>query len=344
MDFKFIRCEKRQKEFVLRLYESVYEHTMAEVEYNWRYKENPSGNSISFFCLYGDRPVGVLSFLPWRLSVGKTEYLTYQGSDGMVDPAFQRKRIFQNLTKEAFKEFSRMNIAGLFEFTNEKSTIPSLRAGWKSLGDLIVIVKVLNWSRFIFSKINIQLLSIIGNRLWKFENYIKGNIKGLVNIKMKEVKRFDRNINTLLNIFEDTLSDHQILAKRDHVYLNWKYVENPVHKSSIFYFLDSSDKIIGYVVVRENKKEAIIQDLVLLPQSAHSCIKTFSYFFMKKGFVTIRGAFGAGTPYLSALKNNGFILRKDKFPMLVKVIGSNARKELGERNNWFFTLGDRDTA
>ena len=344
MNLQLKKVSKNRKDHILDLFSRVYKPAvMKPEEYEWKYEKNPNGNVYTYFALHNEKVVGSVGYFPWAIMVNQEERLFYFSGDGMIDPQYQRKGIVQKIYKMAFDDLGQHEIAGMLGFTNEINTKASLKAGWQKLCDLITLVKVLNWSFFIYNKIiKVESVKLLFTAFSKIEELIRKFKKKNILLTLYVKKEFDEQVDELFRKFIRNEGQNLIIVKRNRKYLNWKYTSNPNHKHYICYFYDPNKELVGYTVYRKQHKEAIISDLLVYKDFEQECIECLERYLRQQNFYSLRGAFGFGTSYIQKMKESGFRIRKKPFTVIVKDVGKYNSEEIKEKNRWFFTLGDTD--
>lgn len=95
---------------------------MTDRYYDWKFRKNPFGSSISLLAEDADgRVAAIVSAWPYAMAENGVTLPAYQGGDTMVHPAFRRRGLFTTLTKAIMAEIYRLGGRVRFSFPGAMS-------------------------------------------------------------------------------------------------------------------------------------------------------------------------------------------------------------------------------
>jgi hypothetical protein len=157
------------------------------------------------------------------------------------------------------------------------------------------------------------------------------------------VQSFGKELDTLWNLVSPNFDG---IIKRDHVYLNWKYVQQP-HIQYRRYLARRNGSLCGYVIVREGSppepRIGIIADLFVAPDDHATIFALIDHAiteFQAAGITVAVAATSVGA-YQQAFERLGFSKTGGEIPL----IGSNRMKDivpLAQTSRWCLGRGDHD--
>lgn len=196
----------------------------------------------------------------------------------------------------------------------------------------------------------------VGSRIWldRFISAICSLLFGLRDrIRMRglnpridiiEIKRFDDTINTL---WDKVSQYYPVIVKRDMIYLNWKFVDQP-HINYKRFIAKKEGNITGYVILRlgteiEPDDAGIISDIFAGPHDSDviKALIVFSIRYLQKKDVFKISCDVNRDEYKNNLRQLGFIpgeIKKSVFYCKDKEISDL----MSDSGNWFLTKGDCD--
>lgn len=163
-------------------------------------------------------------------------------------------------------------------------------------------------------------------------------------IEITQVEKFPKEIDALL---KRTSLDFHVLIKRDQVYLNWKYVEQPDH-DYLKFIARRNDEICGYIILREGKEPepnmGLIVDVFVSPRDerALSTLMVFAQEYLKRrkvGFIKTATTVEA---YQKCLLRLGYKRIGEVTPMFYANIQSEEIESAIHSDQWLLGKGDHD--
>jgi hypothetical protein len=143
--------------------------------------------------------------------------------------------------------------------------------------------------------------------------------------------------------------DHRILlgeevrSMRTAEYLNWRYFGNPASSHEIL-TARQAGKLVGYVVISQEKDDARIVDLcsgndpALVARLLFGAVQRL----WSQGAATVSLNAGSTHPWNTIFERAGF-RRRESTPMVVVMAPGSAISKMEFEHNWFVMQGDRDS-
>ena len=123
--------------------------------------------------------------------------------------------------------------------------------------------------------------------------------------RLREVRAFDERVDALDEVCS---SGFDLLPRRSHEFLNWRYFDRRTGPS-IGIIAEDGDRLLGYAVVRTHKTRAHIADVLVVPgrtDVARSLIDACVRRAQAEGWPAIECTLPERHPYMPALRSAGF--------------------------------------
>jgi GNAT superfamily N-acetyltransferase len=284
--------------------------------WSWRYKDNFTGQTIISVSKDGEKLIGCLHTIPKKMKVGDSVYLCCNGPDLVVLPEYRNRGVAKEL--DALVDDLRKTNG--IKFAVFETVIPFYLRSLKRKQSLYVrmshFVRIknigLHLDRTFYQRkpmVNFALrFFYFFNQL---QNVFKNKYDSDTTIKITDIHRFDKRIDKLW----DTVSDsYKLTTERTEKYLNWRYCD-PRGGNYVVKCAQEKDQIIGYVVLRINKKEkkypvGYIVDIFTLPnrdEITNALLAASVHFFDKNSINTIHLRLVRGHSYGKLLRKFGFM-------------------------------------
>lgn len=164
------------------------------------------------------------------------------------------------------------------------------------------------------------------------------------NIALSRIDIFDQEINLL---WDKVSPKFYAIVKRDDVYLNWKYVQQP-YADYYKYIARRNGDICGYIIFRQGKSPerniGVIADILALPEDVSTIRTMLSFAVLQLIQQRVKDIHAASTvpAYQEQLLKMGFKETKGAYPMFHYRIDSPVFKAAEEPGSWFLGKGDHD--
>lgn len=360
MEYIIRRYKEDDKEKILKLFEKVHGDALARQlhkgtseearkHWNWQFERNPYNTEeypLIWIAEHDDRIVGQWASMPIKLKINDTYVDSAWCVDVMVHPDYERQGIAKELVLQMEKS---VNLPMILGISKVGLVFMRKKINWMKVGTSQPLVKIINTkkilAKYIKNEFVLNLVSGLGNSFFRycFPVY-KFNTKEL---SFEEIKVFNEEFNIF---FEKVSKFYPVIVKRDKDYLNWRYINHPNYKYTVF-VIRRLKEILGFVVLRikrkENGKIGMIVDLLAYPHNKNIMlllIKESIEFFTRKGCDYIQTII-FDKQIEKILKKNGFIKIKKGFgrPFLIYTDNCSIPKSyFTNKEKIFFTWGDSD--
>ena len=257
----------------------------------------------------------------------------------MVDQDYQNRGIGALLTKKWTAEVDVPVTLGI----SDDAYRMFIRAGWVDVGRIVHSVKLLDVVHIIRRHIRIsaiaRVVSAIVNSCLKLRDDARFS-RGNKRVSIKKVDRFDQTIDELW----DRASVHyDVIAKRDSVYLNWRYADEPSLSYSLLRF-DSDDQAVGYAALITGEEDGIstgyIIDFFAEPRHVKCVMGQITRYFRGKEVRKVY-LYVLCKRLEVVLRKIGFHRRGERARLMVEQ-KNGIPSLVGDSDKWFATLGDCD--
>ncbi|MBK6362493.1 MAG: GNAT family N-acetyltransferase [Saprospiraceae bacterium] len=196
---------------ILKLFQKTFGKSMSKEYWNWRFLQNSYSSKPLIHLMWdGDNLVGHYALSPVMFKINEDFHLGALSMTTMTDPDYNGRGIFTTLANSLYSEIvEKHKFDFVYGFPNNNSHrgfIKNLR--WK---DIEIIPS--------FSVLNPKQISGLKSQSSDFQL--------LENLKENNIIRYN-------NLIED----YNIYQFKNLDYINWRYIQNPIHK---YYILGNSD-------------------------------------------------------------------------------------------------------
>ncbi len=218
--------------------------------FEWLARLNPSEN-ISMAAIADDRVVGYYGTIPVPFKIGDRTVIVYRGGVFIHPDHRKRKDNILNALVSAVERESKKRNAVVCGFP-----IPKLAkyleknfgaASLKPISHYIFILKIGPSIESIFKNVRIsRILARVLQPLWNLWIH-RDTEKDLPGIKIVPIHSFDKSFDLL---WEKASLARSILSMRNAEYLNWRYLEEPGQRYTIF-AAKNEREVLGYVILKD---------------------------------------------------------------------------------------------
>lgn len=278
----------------------------------------------------------------------KVAFLTGVGTH----PDYRRRGIFSSLIEFTTNAlYNRGDIQFVYTFPNEFSFPGFLKlTGWQLFGELNLYIKPLNL--FSTSKGFIKSLKkglAASERSEINRNFLYWNNIASLYMEKDEFFIINKFSSEFDNFWNRLKNNYNICLKRDSIYLNWRYIDNPQRDRYLILGYRIDKEIKGYIVLKKeilfNCTSGLIVDILSADNKvADSLIKEALRIFKGEN-LTISGFAGIPSKDINiALKKNGYFMVPRRFLpkhfwLVYKPLQNNSFNSL---KNCYLTWGDTD--
>jgi len=352
--------DKRQENEICAMYKANdFDFPAHENEYfDWKYKRNPAGRAIIRLAVANGksgRIVGIYCVAPILLICNSETIRVAMSVGTLTDTRYRGQGIFTSLAKEVYDLCSKYELHAVFGYPNQNSYKGFIKhLGFKDIYNIPLLVRILRLSNIVRSR--------LGKRKWmpfasvmakSYDLYFKVSKFNFTAIE--EVTHFDQAF--------DELNEHlskrfPIFVKRDSVFLNWRYFDNPFNYR--VYAIRRGGKILGYLVYRfldfAQMRCGIVLDFIvrkgITSMEVGRCLIRNALDDMRENDCDIAGTLCLpNTIEFRLLKQAMFfncpaLLRPQPYPYIIRrnETAFEFDTDLFEIGNWFVSIGDYDAA
>ena len=310
----------------------------------WQYIDNPvSRRSPSVWVFAnGDRMLGQLGALPVTLTAEKNTYTAAWTADFVVHPMFRNRGVGPLLLREVSSEFDFLMALG----TNDLSYPLYKKAGWADLGNVPHYIKVLDVHAILARLLPVSLQGVLawpGNLLLR--SVQRFGERSHPEVRVSPVDRFGPEFDDLWDRISPNFT---CIVRRDHVYLNWKYMEQP-RMRYVGFRADCSGQLRGYVVVRKTQDPfvfyGVVVDMFADPDDGEvidALLQAAVSYLQHEGATFVRCC-TSQERYQAILKRHGFVERPSQIRFMF-CVRSGRKYPMGAHrfSSWFLMKGDSD--
>jgi len=316
--------------------------------WKWMFTDNPAGNSIIWLAEHDGKLIGEYPLVMADMKIGNKIVKAAQIADTMTHPEYRRQGIAFTLGREALSQLRRQGAYLAFGFPTAEAYPLHIKSGYLDICAVQTLFKPLNLRNLLeeyltHNKPLIGSLSAVAKLALKtiFRAQKPPKVEGLT---ITQLLQFDDRFNDFWKLISN---DYNISIVRDKRYLNWRYMNMPNAKYTV-YVAEKDNEVCGYIVLDYKCQRQLFLGRILdiiAPRDQQNVIqhlisKAVEHFEQEKVDAITTGIV-AHRYYHSFLKV-GFIpsiRSKSRF------IAYNASTYLSDdylkdSNNWFIQLGD----
>jgi GNAT superfamily N-acetyltransferase len=352
----------RQTSFLVRMYKpsddedifKLWEHRFDKNSipkrqeiFHWMVENNPylSGESPYTVLEYEGKLIGFCGRTPTKFSVDGKILDAFMSNDTMIHPEFRGKGLAGKMVQ--YQALNSKSFVGALWFSPANHRAYQ-KASWQDIEGLYPMAKVFNVDLFITKMVNnpipLFFLKVVGNGMLKLLNLRLSPAKDS-KLEITRIESFNGDFDQL---FTDVSKYLGLIALRGSEYLNWKYVNRPYTKYSI-YAAKEKNKILGYIVFRtarnESRKSGIILDILTNPSrlDVFKNLISQALYDLKNENVDYVSCLMTYPLFRNALRRMGFMKYWKNEPFMV----ANwqpffAQDYVTKIRNWYITFGDSD--
>jgi hypothetical protein len=302
---------------ILDLFKQSFHKELPLEYWKWRFIDNPTNKVMIKLMWDDDILAGHYAVSPLAINIDRKEYLSALSMTTMTHPDYAGRGIFTDLAERMYEE----------EYIKN-----DLKAVWgyPNLNSHYAFIKNLKWANLD----RIPLLSL--------------NLNKLKNIESNEVSlasQFDVKHSAA---YEEVTNRYRVKVKKDPTYLNWRYIDNPVNKYTIFQI--SEDEKIYFSVAkmyrsfdRTSEYEVDIVELNFPPDLTLllKLLNKIKDFYSGKNIVKVNLWLPIDDPKHIFLERLGFVCASPVTFMGIRNMDSNL-SVVEDIRSWNYCMGDSD--
>jgi hypothetical protein len=228
----------------------------SKVRYEWMYVNNKMGTPYVILAVDEESKItiGMVSLFPMRFNELDNVWLA---GDYFVKKEYRSLFVAIGLQKQLLEYINAIE-GTVITFPNSKSEPIIKRLGYEEVYECQRLVKLLNSTKYIESKFNKALSSIVSpllNVYFKVTSceYLNRNFKKYA---VSEEKNFHKS-----NVVVIKEENNKYTRTKNIDFLNWKYFDNPFIQYYVF-TISKKDNIVGSMVYYFNDGDAVIREVL----------------------------------------------------------------------------------
>ncbi|MGH7496626.1 MAG: GNAT family N-acetyltransferase [bacterium] len=325
-----------------------YEENDAFVaRFDWAYRDNPHGHSKAWLALdqSKNQVVGFTSAFPRRVMVDSKPFLGWNCADFSIDQEYRTLGVAMKLRRAAKDCVDRGEFDFLFAHPNERMRAVHEKVGHQPIGKMVRYAALLRLENkleaLVGNKIAAHALAALGNPFLQFITPGRSRT-GPYDFALVEEKTFGAEYDRL---FEKVLRQHRVLVQRDAGYLTWRFLHNPLYRTTSFR-MQAGGELKGYVLFHEAKGVAHVMELLVEGQQEERqlLMRALMQHLRRVHVNAISLRLHDLNPMLATAQQLGFRYRDDATSTVITY--ANAAQPYAatvlDGKNWFMTVGDRD--
>ncbi len=313
--------------------------------WRWKIEDNPFKNDdipVTLVVEHAGSIVGLISVMPAPFNVANQEVTGLWLGDYLVHPDHRGPgaRLMKIMMKKPYL---------LLGETNDQSYPIVKKLGWSDVFTVTNRISIIDMRAIIEQKTGNIVLANIGGVIWRLFRKMAVKVRRAPcrELFLEQVTSFDQRIDCF---WDRVKSQYGSIVSRNRQYLNWRFVERPDRKYTMFVISDEQ-MVHGYIVISDEiidgMKFGHIIDVLVTPGKEDAFNR-----LVAKGVEELAGrGVALVTCYVSPyndlfhklLKKNGFYFKTAKR----RIVYFNNNKDisdqvLADRSLWFISKSDAD--
>ena len=331
------RYQKGDERQIQSLFKKTFNYQRSIEEWEWKFKKKPEHTEPFILVFEEDcKIIGHISL--WVENAFMNGRLAKIGIrvDTMVDPDARGKGVYKKLNEALLEEASHEGIVYLYGFPAAKAKELFIKyTGANHITDMPRWIRVQNPITVLARKFTFLKPAKPLDRLYTRRKKI--NWSGYDLCSVNECREeFDE-------LAEQAKFMEEALIVRDASYLNWRFLQHPVHTYHLL-ALYKDGKLRGYVVTHKEKTtitKAMIIDWLAIDDYDWTLLMDAAMKDLEDADIIQSWALKQ-TQAAKAMKNNGFFHRDNPLPFVGLAI-EDAYQKMSKPDKWFITPGDVDS-
>jgi len=305
--------EHKDTNSLIELLEIVYRKSFTIDWWNWKYNQNPMGESVILVAENNGKIVGLRSFWKYDLMYRSNLLKAYQPVDTVVHEKYRGQGLFTKLTTAAINEAKHYDADLLFNYPNQNSLPGYLKLGWNLLDHVRWWIKPIGIVGFLsvpLAKGQRDSLKIPGER--KFVSCSDGSARN----------------NTNSNF---------ISAIRTPAFLEWRYGLNP--ETDYCYLKSDGLETLVRVTQKGKCRELLVMHTDFGDNWFEECLE----FAKSNDICYIANPAITRSLAEKKMKSKGFFRLKNTINFVVLPLKDSVKEIVTNPFNWDFSLELLDT-
>jgi hypothetical protein len=346
-----------------RFHVAVFKVKRPPAYFKWKYLENPDRRHAMGLALKEGRIIGEIGAVATRLKVGSEELPAGHVVDIVIDEGYRKGGTFfrtERMARIEDQKVSRVEFAFSIKTTYE---IATRTLGFHGVSPIYRMVKILNVAPYLEAKLKFgplaKLLAPPCNAALRLLHLIRGE-RPDSDITIERLERFDNRFDDL---WRRSKSQYEIMVARTSDYLNWRFVNHPTLRYTI-YGAFKGGVLKGYIVLGSRQKgeasgvvvevevdtaKGFIADILTEPATDRDAVtralinRAVAHFRAEK-MDSVAAWVLRHMDLCRILKNLGFFERETPHDLIVRATDPEQypNEYLTDSTRWYIARGDSD--
>lgn len=301
---------------ILDLFEQSFDIPMSIEFWNWRFRDNPEAEPMIDLAWDGDVLAAHYAVSPIIISLAGTPHLAALSMTTMTHPDYRGKGLFTTLASTLYARMEAQGYVIVWGFPNHRSHYGLIRhLMWQDICEIPMFRLDINELRFTPS----------------------------ISDKIIQLSTFGKQFDALWGLAG---SNYDIAVRRDHNYLNWRFIANPQHTYYCYGYIEGG-QLLGYIVFKQYKTVEIdIVDFLTVPEwpVVRELVGAVLEYCRQNSYKAINTWLPLRYPFHLDLEKTGFRNHEPITYFGSRILNSAvANLDFGDVRQWYYTMGDSDT-
>jgi hypothetical protein len=311
--------------------------------FSWLYENNPAGNARTWFVHSEKEIIGVASAFPRHVYIDGHDESAWVLGDFCMNGKYRSLGPALELQRACLAAAKTDGVRFCYDFPSQVMMAVYKRLGIPVSHRVVRLAKPLRFDRKLreITKWPLAARSLIavGNLYLSCLNSIANDDSSLT--IGSHQGQCGEEFSTLASGIK---GQQRICVAHTAEYLNWRYLENPLHRYELFTARRRS-VLLGYAVFLHDGEDAILADLFGVEEEAVlSALVAHGVALMTdRGVQTLSAALNETHPWRAFLERHGFKAREVSPMVIYYPSGRGLAGELGTDEKFLFMHGDRDS-
>lgn len=134
-ELEFKQCSLDNLERFSELFEKCFDTPVGPRYFNWKYRENPTGDLVAFEAVHKGKSIASYGVIPETYLVHGNPMRVWQSMDTMTHPDYQRRGLFITLAKKTFSHLATIDPTFVIVGIPGPASYPGFvnKLGWKDI-------------------------------------------------------------------------------------------------------------------------------------------------------------------------------------------------------------------
>jgi hypothetical protein len=311
--------------------------------FSWLYENNPAGKGRVWFAHSEKETIGVASAFPRRVYIDGHEELSWVLGDFCMNGKYRSLGPALELQRACLAAAKTDGVRFCYDFPSQAMTAVYKRLDIPVSHKVVRLAKPLRLDRKLREIVNWPFaargLSAIGNLYLSCNNRISKGDSALT------ITSHQGSCGKEFSILAGEIRGRPgISVVHSAEYLNWRYLENPLHRYELF-TARRKGMLLGYAVLLHEGEDAILVDLFGVEAEVvlSALIVHVVALLMTRSVQTVSATLTKAHPWRGLLERHAFKVRETSPMVIYHPSGRGPAGKLGTDEKFLFMHGDRDS-